>query len=231
VRLAVIIVATLMASCAQLAAKTAGALETFQREYSAKPITLKIVDEATGAPIEGVIATANWELVTGSVAGGSVVRGQMKVLESVSDREGMVRFPAWGPEQNVRGGHIEARDPQIFLYKRGYIAMRLNNMNKYGAAPRPDAPEGYSRDSLRVSIWDGDTILLSKTRAGKQAYLQASVSGIASGLNFAFEDRSCEWKRIPRMAQVLLEEKAIVRSQLSEDACGAADFLREGVGR
>lgn len=218
-----------MASCAQLAQTAAVGFETFQREYSAKPVTLKVVDEASGMPLEGVIATANWELVTGSIAGGSVVRGQMKVLETLSDRDGMVRFPAWGPERNVHGGHIEAKDPQIFLYKRGYPPVRLNNFNKYGVVTRPDLPEWFSRDALRVSIWDGDTIFLSKTRSGKQAYLQASPGGMESGLHFAFHDRSCEWKRIPRMTQVLLEEKAVIRPQLNEDVCGTAEFLREGM--
>jgi hypothetical protein len=194
------------------------ASETFQREYSAKAITLKIVEEGADLPVEGVIATANWELEMGSLAGGARVMGQMKVLETVSGADGIIRFPAWGPEPNRHGGHLVYRDPQIFLYKAGYWPKRLNSLNKYGEFD-------YSRDALRVSRWDGSTIRLVSVSSGSKPRGQgtdASLSGVESGLNFAFDGSSCEWRQIPRMTAALVREKRFGRERLNEDRCGRA---------
>jgi len=218
-------------SCAELTHIVAPIAETFQSEYSAKPITLLVVDEETGAPIEGVIATANWELETGSYAGGRVVRGQVKVLETTSDKDGKVFCPAWGPEPNRHGGHIEARDPQMFLYRPGYKPVRLNNFNKYGQTPDPNVPGGYSRDSVRVSIWDGDTIRLAKATSKKRTHLDVNLDVIGIGLHFAFSDRSCDWKLIPRMTTVLLKERIIGRHNLDEGKCGTAETVLKGLSK
>ncbi len=223
-----VLISFFVMSCAEITHIAAPIAETFQSEYSAKPITLHIVDEETGAPIEGVIVTANWELETGSYYGGRVVRGQMKVLETASDKDGKVFFPAWGPEPNRYGGHIKASDPQMFLYKPGYKPIRLSNFNKYGQTPDPNVPGGYSRDSVRISIWDGDSIRLTKTTSSKYINLHTNLSGIMSGLDFAFSDSDCKWKIIPRMTAALLNEKAIGRHRLNEKDCGsAAGVLKE----
>jgi hypothetical protein len=210
---AIVAMAVLTVSCAVI-------LETYQSEYSAKPITLKIVDEA-GLPVEGVIATANWELLV-SKHHGSTVRGQMKVLEALSNAEGDVYFPAWGPERNSHGGHIETSDPQIHLYKRGYLPERLNN---YAVCPQPWSPTGCSRDSVRVSMWDGKTIRLTRTRDSKLE--RAGLEGMETDLDFAFplSHRSCEWTKIPRMTAVLVEAKIIDRYRLNEERCGSFDAI------
>ena len=225
------LISFLVMSCAEITHIVAPIAETFQSEYSAKPVTLHVVDEETGAPIEGVIATANWELVTGSYAGGRVVRGQMKVLETISDRDGKVFFPAWGPEPNRYGGHLQANDPQMILYKSGYKPMRLNNFNKYGQTPDPNVPEGYSRDSVRISIWDGDTIRLTKATSRKYINLHTDLDGIETHLYFAFSDRSCDWKLIPRMTAVLLKERIIGQHNLNEGHCGTAETVLKGISK
>jgi len=196
--------------------------DTFQSEYSAKSTTLWLVDEETGAPISGAIATGNWELVAGTLAGGPAVQGQMKIMETVSDDKGKVFFPAWGPEPNRYGGHIRADDPQIIVYKDGYKPVRLDNFNRYMRVPQPGTPLGYSLDALRHSLWDGETIKLRKaTDPIKPRDIDASLSGIRVRLDFAIDGTNCDWKFLPRMAAVLLAARLIQRGYLREERCGA----------
>lgn len=224
-----LIATTPLISCAVIGDATAPIFDTFQREYSAKAITLMIVDEDTGAPLEGVIATANWELVTGSYAGGSVVRGQLKILETDSGKDGRIYFPAWGPEPNRHGGHIRDADPQIFLYKPGYKPVRLTNFNRFMNLPHQEIPGGYSHESVRHSLWDGETIKLAKVSGTKYVYLHTTLSGIVSGLDFAFSGFDCKWKIIPRMTAALLNEKAIGHHRLNEKECGSAASVLKGL--
>src|SRR3990172_3705709 len=69
-------------------------------KYSAEPIEARVVDAETKQPLEGVIVTANWELVEGTLAGGPRVLGQMMVMEAVTDANGRFSFPALGPKIN-----------------------------------------------------------------------------------------------------------------------------------
>src|SRR5437773_9224753 len=102
--------------CLSLLASCVGAIfDTFQTSYSATSTTFWLVDEETSAPIQNALVTANWELVTGSFAGGPVVRGQMKIMEAVSGEDGKVHLSSWGPEPNRYGGHIRDADPQVFV--------------------------------------------------------------------------------------------------------------------
>ena|SRR5437667_2384815 len=197
--------------------------DTFQREYSATSTTFWVVDEETMAPIPGAIVTANWELVMGSLAGGPVVQGQMWIMETESDEKGKAFLPAWGPEPNRHGGHIRDADPQMFVYRAGYQPVRLDNFNRFMQSPKPGTPYGFSLDSLRHSLWDGETIKLSKATNKKYAYLNTSLDGVAAGLDFALGGGSCDWKLLPKMTIVLLDAHLVHRENLREDRCGALD--------
>ncbi|NIR44012.1 MAG: hypothetical protein GWN83_08465, partial [Gemmatimonadetes bacterium] len=50
--------------------------------YSAEEIEARVVDAGTKEPLEGVIVTANWQLVGGWE--GHTPKGQMKVMETVT---------------------------------------------------------------------------------------------------------------------------------------------------
>jgi hypothetical protein len=67
-----------------------------QLRHSSEPIEAWVIDAETKKPLEGVIVTANWELTGGWE--GSYPKGQMMVMEAVSDANGRFRFPGWGSE-------------------------------------------------------------------------------------------------------------------------------------
>ncbi len=62
---------------------------------SSPALEARVVDEATGQPIEGVIAVAHWQL-RGGIHEDAV--GELVVMEAVTDATGTFRFPAWEPK-------------------------------------------------------------------------------------------------------------------------------------
>src|SRR5437879_7785045 len=63
--------------------------------YRAAPIEAWVVDADTNEPLEGVIVTANWQLVSGTLAGGEVPKGQLMVMEAVTDKDGGFYVEDW----------------------------------------------------------------------------------------------------------------------------------------
>lgn len=219
----VLLILPLLGGCAALAWVPLS--ETFQSWYSAKSITFTLVDEVTGQPIEGAIVTANWQLATGSFAGGDVVQGNQKVMETVSTAEGKVHFPAWGPEWNKYGGHIKENDPQMFIYKVGYEPARLYNWT---------ANYKYPKDSLRVSMWDGQVAKLKVAgsyygRGTAAGMTGADLGDITYGLSIRYI-KSCDWTHAPRMTVLLIsKEGPLDRSSLNEASCGTLEAALKGI--
>ena len=158
--------------------------------YMADAITARVIDADTKRPLEGVIVTANWQLIY-STPGGAVPAGQLMVMESVSDNQGNIHFPAWGPRIALLGrlGH---RRPQLLLFKPGYRAIGLQNT----AGPR------ITRKSTVRSEWDGKTIELKKFEGSFEEYAEhiySLGSDMDSVLDFARGDKACNWKKTPQM--------------------------------
>ena len=80
--------------------------------YSAAPIEAWVVDADTNEPLEGVIVTANWQLVSGTLAGGEIPKGQLMVMEAVTDKDGRFYFEGW-TKANLTTGELRDKDPQI----------------------------------------------------------------------------------------------------------------------
>ena len=72
--------------------------------YSADPITAYVVDQETGAPIEGANVAAGWELEGGR--SGIQTVGWFKFMEAVTDAEGKFSLPGWGPESKRARGRV-----------------------------------------------------------------------------------------------------------------------------
>ena len=222
-------------SCRCLAARMLllGALTTSAactaREFSAEPLEAYVVDAKTRQPLEGVIATANWELERGTF-GGNVVVGQLMVMEAVTDKNGRFYFPAWGPKR-AKEGHFVDKDPQLLFFKPGYAYLRL--LNKYPGGDR----EARLRP-VRRSDWHGKTIALEPFTGSLREYAE-QLARLEISLDFARYGVNCEWKMIPRMllakqAQKDQFEKQRIRNSLSsieyvgeQNRCGSAkDFFR-----
>ena len=93
--------------------------------YQFAPIEAWVVDAETGKPLEGVVVTANWELVKGSLDGERYV-GQLEVKETVTDKSGRFFFEGFSKEDRS-GAELRGKDPQILIFKAGYEFQRFVN--------------------------------------------------------------------------------------------------------
>lgn len=120
--------------------------------YVIMPMTARVVDADTGRPLESVVVVAHWELERGTV-GGNVPADQLKVMETVTDKDGKFSFLGFGPE-SVRDSFLVDKDPELIVFKSGYKYRRL--LNKYSS----DRELRTRRE--RRSDWNGKVIALQK---------------------------------------------------------------------
>ncbi|OGB22594.1 MAG: hypothetical protein A3I66_09935 [Burkholderiales bacterium RIFCSPLOWO2_02_FULL_57_36] len=179
-----------------------GCAAVFHSSYSSEPIEATVVDAETGEPLEGVIVVAHWELVHGSF-GGRVPSGQLKVMEAVTDKAGIFRFPAWGPVENKTSGILEEKSPQILIFKSGY---------EFGGFTNKWDREYATMSPRRRSEWHGKTMRLKKFKGSQQEYA-SHLSFLTTSLSFAYSPKDCEWKYVPRMLIALDREKKQLSAQ------------------
>jgi hypothetical protein len=171
----------------------------FPETYSAAPISGRVVDAATGQPLEGVIIVAQWVLQR-ATAGGDTYHGRLQILETVTDNEGRYRFPGWGPKPNPIEINLPGlsfccfftnRDPQLSIFKPGYRPRSLYNQKPH----KPEEPH-------RTSTWDGQAIPLDR--------FQGTADQWARALGFLQEDLwwgMGDWQAFPRMILSVEEER------------------------
>ena len=98
--------------------------------YTSDPIEAWVVDAETGAPIEGAVVTANWQLVAPSLDTGGRKLRQLEVMETKTDKNGRFYFPGF-TKINFTLDELRDEDPQILIFKSGYQYGRESN--SYGA--------------------------------------------------------------------------------------------------
>jgi len=94
--------------------------------YTADPIEAWVVDAETGQPIEGAVVTANWQLVAASFDTGGRKLRQLKVMETVTDKNGRFTFPGF-TKLNLSLNELRDEDPQILIFKSGYRYFRTSH--------------------------------------------------------------------------------------------------------
>jgi hypothetical protein len=151
--------------------------------YSHKPIEMRVVDSNTSQPIKGVIVVAHWSLSRGSI-GGNVETGTLEVLETVSDNDGRLYFPEWGPLISTTG-YLDYRGAQLIFFKRGYYFLATQNTDTTWRAKHPDQ-----------SQWNGKTIQLTKFDKSFPEYAEHVAKYARELDDFRYGD-NCEWKKIP----------------------------------
>ena len=169
------------------------ALTSCVRVYYADPINARVVDAATGAPIEGVNILAAWE-ANGGLEGGNIM-GYVKVMEDVTDANGKFSFPGWGPKVWFRGA-IRDGAPLLILLKPGY-EVSLVWEGKYGVEFAP---------SHLSSSWNGKDIRLKKFTAPEEEYRQF-MSGLATTLDVLINQGDCAWRSAPRFLKKVDEQR------------------------
>jgi hypothetical protein len=179
------------------------ACAAYQPAYSAKAIEAWVVDSTMRRPVEGVVAVAHWELSAGAMSARSRLV-QLKILETATDRNGRLFFPAWGPELNPTAlGYIEFNDPGIVLFKSGFAPMVLHN--QVLSQPRPGA--------LRESDWNGKTIALRSAAADEKAYLRELEFFNQALEGIVREGSACDWASLPMMLKAVHAERQLMESK------------------
>lgn len=198
-------------------------------QYVIEPMEARIVDAETKQPIEGVVVVAHWELEHGTV-GGNVPSGQLKVMESVTNKDGRFAFSGFGPE-TVWDSFLVNKDPELIIFKSGYEYRRL--LNRYIS----DRELRTRRE--RRSDWNGKIVELKLFKGMMEEYARRLTS-LEISLGFAYRGDNCEWKSAPRMVASLFKEEVIlsqkrISNSLSkitslprQEQCGEAqEVLRE----
>jgi hypothetical protein len=159
--------------------------------YTAAPIEAWVVDADTGAPIEGAVVTANWQLIAFGFDTGGRKQGQLEVMETVSDKNGRFQFPGF-TKLNLSGNALGEEDPQILIFKPGYRHIRATNQYPIG--------EEESQGPRRRSSIIGQRLKMKKADANEKKYA-FDLSSLGNDLAYVVE-RGGE-KRVPRMIQAL----------------------------
>lgn len=175
--------------------------------YTAASIEAWVVDEETKKPVEGVIVVANWQLLEAGLDG-SKPRGQLMIMETVTDRDGRFAFPAWGPKAAVTG-RLGADSPGLAFFKPGYFPTQQSNELIDMNGPL-----------FTASRWNGKTIPMARHENDWAKYLDRHAS-LKVTLGFAtVYSQECEWKKLPKMLAALEKEGKQLTSQGRKDAWG-----------
>jgi len=162
--------------------------------YTSAPIEAWVVDAETGAPIEGAVVTANWQLVASGLDTGGRKLHQLEVMEAVTDKAGRFYFPGF-TRINFTLEQLKDEDPQLLIFKSGYRYARItNDYTLATSAPRSSRAFVGDRTALKLSKSTDDLA----ARGAEIAGLSTSLSGISN---------SGDSKRIPNMIRHLYCER------------------------
>jgi len=169
-------------------------LSSYAFIYNAEAVEGWVAD-GTGKPIEGVIVVAHWQL-KGGLEGGTPI-DELKILETVTDRNGRYFFPAWGPKFALSGffGRLGSESPEILMYKQGYKFQRLINYWYRG------------RDTSK-SEWDKKTVKLERFAGTLKEYSQDlwQLNNDLWTTGYGVGERLgdfCGWKSFPQMLRAM----------------------------
>lgn len=165
----------------------------YSETYTAESIEGWVVDATSKQPIEGVVITANWQLL-GNMA---YPIGQLMVMESVSDGKGRFHFPAWKKEDKT-GGFIRAEGPLLLVFKNGYkLEGRYNESSGLTERHGPHLK----------SEWNGRKIELQKLSGGVEEEFKEFMdfnSELRSKTRIQ-DESLCAWKSIPKTIKILVD--------------------------
>jgi hypothetical protein len=169
--------------------------------WSSPEITGKVVDAASGKPIQGAIVVANWQLTT---VWENYPLGQLDIEEVVSDRNGQFKIPAWGPK-SASEGQLEKEEPHIRIYKPGYVPLIFDN--------RPSGVEPYNAEEAAGKIvfrHNGETFELEPL-SGPPSEQALAINKLIESMTFARFGSNCEWKSVPRILIALSKARDELR--------------------
>ena len=164
--------------------------------YSAEPITAVVVDEESRQALEGVHVLVLWDLQDSDGGGGPYWIFE----ETITDKEGRLHFPGWGPKPVPRNlgdpaWRLGPDQPAIYLFKPGYSLEAVHNpWESWMLGNR-----AWTGDLVRSSVWNGKSIPIKKFQGSNQQYID-TLALSSDGL----PTQNCLWARIPRFTAALV---------------------------
>ena len=183
---------------------------------------LIVVDAETRAPLADVHALAEWQ-VHGY---GGTLNGPLIVMDAISQSDGVLAFPAWGPIEGPADGIGIGRDPIITVFKTGYKALLIYN---------GDPPGTKETQRVRRFYRDGGTFALEPFRGTPEEWLK-ELDRVYAGIAFPRSDeQSLQFRTqyLNRLRRVWAERAKIPPSLRKERDFfwfveGRMKFLEEG---
>jgi len=198
-----------------------------------RQISLRAVD-ADGRPLGGVIGVATW-VMTGGLEGGNTY-GVLAAREGVSDLDGKLAIPGWGPTfptwRQVGRSRLRSGQPRVILLRPGYEVRVLYNRDLIPGTP----VRGFSES--------GEEIVL-RPFTGTPAEYRNEVDRITGELYPVVFNahRPCAWRDLRVIWTTLEKLSGVFQSQgllavgpslrsneslMKERGCGSvAEFLGE----
>jgi hypothetical protein len=146
----------------------------------------KVVNAATGKPIEGVAVVAKWDLLGMESATVDVIA----IAESVTDANGSFEIHGWGPRLNKRFWYagMAYNAPELIVFKAGYDPVLAWNYQAKSIG-------GLYR---MTDTLDEKTIAISAQQGDPKVYLQ-SVNDIELRIYRLLATPDCRWKEFPAL--------------------------------
>jgi hypothetical protein len=165
---------------------------------SADPIDSRVADSEAGAPIEGAVVLAYWELHSGSLSGDSLPCGAVNVEDTVTDKDGRFHLPGWGPTMPGCSGVMRQGSPQLYVFKPGYYFV--------------DVPNGYPGTGSIMTThnaWRDEPLFLRKIQYASPSRAEdwANVDSLEVSIAPFIRDMptQCNWKKAPNMLRALAQ--------------------------
>ena len=126
--------------------------------YESPGFRFTVVDKETGQPLADVFALAEWIQY-----GRHGRNGPIMVQDAVSDPDGRLVFPPWGPIQGSPSGLVLNHDPFMTLFRPGYRTLAMTNRVSM-------ATEETTR--VRRFGQDGQTIAMERFRETPEEWMR-----------------------------------------------------------
>jgi hypothetical protein len=136
-------------------------LSACSNTYRAPEISAQVVDAETGLPIEDAVVLLSWQSRQNSFAGHGIIEGLIQVVEVLTDANGMFTSPAWGPKKDPHSGFADRYQPNITVFKSGYLLGQFDNDDYKGYGKIE-----YDFPSELKSKWDGKVLALEALSGG-----------------------------------------------------------------
>ncbi|MGH7207863.1 MAG: hypothetical protein ACREIL_00615 [Nitrospiraceae bacterium] len=179
------------------------------------------MDKETGQPIVDAHALAEWQLY-----GYYGRNGPLMVQDAVSQADGVLTFPAWGPLRGSRAGLVINSDPVVSFFKPGYKALIVTNAIPIGL---------NETEQVRGFFQNGQTFALEPFRGNPEEWvdqLRKVWLGLATPRG---DDKSLAFRGpyLNRLLRVWAERERLperfrLPGQFFWSVEGAVKFLEEG---